>query len=267
MSSNFKELSGFSWNWIDIHVRDRESWSRKRISLEYQCTYLTRRTLGAISSILDAGCGGAFLNRYIEGSKQAVSYVGIDRSIASLTAARTRFPGKPFLLSDVRPLPFQTNTFNLAYSVDVVIHHPAPYEVVTELYRVAQYVLLRIRTADITDVFTARYRDYENPPQVNEAVHQFFPLNQVLEFLKALEPTPASIRYRIHKRYPRTYDAHLYKNKAAFSSYFVTDFLIAKGPPKKLPIPVTDDTDYSLVQTALRRLLLRNHRSYISTTA
>ena len=138
--------NSFSGDWLKDYVRDREQLSWKRLAIEFQCTYLNRRTLDSVQSILDAGCGGAFLLKYLNDHAPRVSYLGIDRSSACISEAQRRFPGNSFLISDHSELPFTVDAFDVAYSRDVVIHHPAPYEAIAELYRVASAILLRVLT-------------------------------------------------------------------------------------------------------------------------
>ena len=238
---------GFARDWVQFHVRNVERLSVRRLAAAYRCTYLNHRTLSAMRWILDAGCGGGFFVRYLEQSGLPVSYVGIDRSTASVSAARARFPQQPFLLADVQQLPFEANRFDLAYARDVVIHAPAPYQALNELYRVARHMVLRIRVAEIPSLFTARYRQ-------REFVHHFFPLHEMVKVLQALAPAPRWIRYTVNTWRRRPFDPTQFRHPAPFSSYCAADLFIAKGPPENTITRVMDDTSYSVLQAVRRRL-------------
>lgn len=223
--------------------------SRRRLAVAYRCTYLDRRALTCVKRILNAGCGGGFLVRYIDESGAGLSYVGIDLSQDCLVEAQTRFPRRPFVQAELQQLPFKANAFDVAYCRDVVIHHPAPYDAIAELYRVASSVLLRIRTAEVPCLFTSRYRE-------REILHHFFPLHEVLSFLKGLVPAPELVRYAVHRWHPRVYDRAVFETPGAFTSYFVTDLFIAKGGREAREpgsVRVVNDT----VSSALHALLLR----------
>lgn len=224
--------------------------------MAFQCTYLTPASLRSVSRILDAGCGGGYLVRYLDRHRPGIIYVGVDRSSAVLAVARSQLLERTWLISDVQRLPFEADVFDLAYSRDVLIHHPAPYDAVVELYRVARHVVLRIRTAEIRALFTARYRD-------GGIIHHFFPLNEVVNVIKTLSPSPELVRYRVHRRHPRVFDTNAFSDSAKFSAYFVTDVFISKGASAERSTRVIDDTDRSIFQAVFRRL--RRDRSYLGT--
>lgn len=255
MSSDFKEFDEFSSEWVQGHVQDREGMPWSRLAAEYRCSYLNYRTLRGVNRILDAGCGAGFLIRYLDGSRHGGSYLGLDRSMASLIAARRLFPRRPFLVGDLRALPFESNAFDLAYARDVLIHHPAPYDCVAELYRVAKYVLLRVRTAEIATLFTAYYRDK------TALLHHFFPVEGLVDVAKALVPCPRIIRYNIHRWHPRLFDAGRFITHGEFGIYFVADVFIMKGAFRESPIQIFNDTSYSVFQRGFQRLF--NRRSYL----
>lgn len=75
--------------------------------------------------ILDAGCGDGRFMDYAD--------VGVDFSKGMLERARRRHPNKNFILASILKLPFKSNVFDAAFSVDVFCHiHPNQRDEATE---------------------------------------------------------------------------------------------------------------------------------------
>jgi SAM-dependent methyltransferase len=153
-------IEAFSEHWLAGHLRDHDTLSRSRLRRAYACTYLTKRTLSHFRTILDAGCGGGYLLWFLTDRRWKGRYVGCDWSPTSLTAARSHFPGGEYLQCDLRHLPFEKGAFDLVYARDSVIHSPEPRQTLLELRRVSHAALIRVRIADVDEVFTARYREH-----------------------------------------------------------------------------------------------------------
>jgi SAM-dependent methyltransferase len=65
--------------------------------------------------------------------------VGIDLSASIVRAERSRYPGLPVAMADVRCLPFATSSFDVIVSNSTLDHFRSPHEIVTslcELHRV-----------------------------------------------------------------------------------------------------------------------------------
>ena len=72
------------------------------------------------SVILDMGCG---TGNYSAALKQMVkNVIGIDISKGMIEQARAKFPTLTFICGDVTRLPFNSNTFDGAFAVQV-LHH------------------------------------------------------------------------------------------------------------------------------------------------
>jgi ubiquinone/menaquinone biosynthesis C-methylase UbiE len=236
---------GFSEEWVQDYAGDMDRLSGRQLAAAMRCTYLKPGVARSLRRVLDAGCGGGYQARYLEAAGQGSEYTGIDQSEASLAEARRRFPGRRFLRADARRLPFADNEFDLAYSRDVLIHADAPYAVLGELYRVARYVLLRIRVAEVPALFTARYRR-------RAFVHQFFPLDEMLDAIASLSPAPKWIRYAVSTWRRRAYDASQFHEAAPFATYQAADLFIAKGASPGQTPAVIDDSNYTVLQALAR---------------
>ncbi|WP_433520602.1 class I SAM-dependent methyltransferase [Nocardia pseudovaccinii] len=96
------------------------------------------------NSVLDIGCGnGNHLGIYLRSSPSTGRIVGIDRDLALLTQARTRYGGAPRLEllqnSMDEPLPFADNTFGLVISVFAIYNARNPTTTLHEIHRVMQH--------------------------------------------------------------------------------------------------------------------------------
>lgn len=88
------------------------------------------------SMLLDMGCG---TGNYTAALQQvAKSVMGIDVSISMIEQARAKFPLLPFICSDVTSLPFDSETFDGAFGIQI-LHHIKKKEIfLREAHRVLQ---------------------------------------------------------------------------------------------------------------------------------
>lgn len=76
--------------------------------------------MGGDSVILDMGCGTGNYTAALQ--RVARSIVGIDISIGMIRTARAKFPALRFICGDVTSLPFDSETFDGAFAIQV-LHH------------------------------------------------------------------------------------------------------------------------------------------------
>lgn len=86
------------------------------------------------SVLLDMGCG---TGNYTAALQQvAKSVVGIDISPGMIEHARAKFPGLQFICGDVTSLPFDAETFNAVFAIQVLHHVENKEAFLQEAYRV-----------------------------------------------------------------------------------------------------------------------------------
>jgi len=86
------------------------------------------------SVLLDMGCG---TGNYTASLQQAAnSVIGTDSSIGMIRQARAKFPGLRFICGDVTSLPFNSETFDGAFAIQVLHHVKKKDMFLREAYRV-----------------------------------------------------------------------------------------------------------------------------------
>ena len=90
--------------------------------------------IGSDSAVLDMGCG---TGNYADALQQvAKSVIGIDSSTGMIEQARAKFPELALICGDVTSLPFGSEAFDGAFTIQV-LHHVEERELfLTEAYRV-----------------------------------------------------------------------------------------------------------------------------------
>lgn len=92
--------------------------------------------------VLDAGCGYGRVSEWVD------DYVGVDFSPDFIALAQRKYPGKTFLVANLKALPFADKEFDWAIAVsikDMVVGQMGAGEwqlMQDELHRVAKHVLL-----------------------------------------------------------------------------------------------------------------------------
>jgi SAM-dependent methyltransferase len=175
-------------DWANEHASTVD---RLPLAVRFDLTYLPGALSGA-ASILDVGCGGGQLGHYVAQLKPGMTYVGADFSGASLLEARKRLPGSGLVRADGARLPFPDGAFDVVYQHDVLMHHPKPIEMLREMYRVSKHaVVFNARMSlRLDEVLTLEDREHG-------VLYQTLPLHGVMDMLRRLTPSPASIRFRV----------------------------------------------------------------------
>jgi len=126
---NYSNNFGLQWNFfdrtqVDKFSKNKESKLRFETEMKYSNDWIDQKI------ILDVGCGaGRFLEH---SSKKAKLVVGIDLS-NSVEAAYENFKDVKNILivqCDIYNLPFDSNTFDGAYSIGVIQHTPNPIKAI-----------------------------------------------------------------------------------------------------------------------------------------
>lgn len=95
------------------------------------------------SRMLDLGCGAGVLGRRIAADLGIPQTVSADWSTQILEVARREAPEATYVRMDAAYLPFRNRRFDLALLIDVIEHQHKPDQVLSELRRVADRLLLR----------------------------------------------------------------------------------------------------------------------------
>lgn len=90
-------------------------------------------------SILDVGCGEAFLINKIKTEFPKTKVVGIDIMLECLVNSVKRFKDPFLVLGEADKLPFADNTFDRVTCTAVLEYLPNPLLTIQELYRVIKY--------------------------------------------------------------------------------------------------------------------------------
>ncbi len=94
-------------------------------------------------SILDAGCGEAFVLDMVLGACPDLRLaVGIDMDGEALARGRQLFPRIPLLQADILSLPFPEDTFDIVVCTEVLEHFARPEIALRELCRVSRHYCL-----------------------------------------------------------------------------------------------------------------------------
>ena len=95
-------------------------------------------TAGAGSgAVLDAGCGEGETLERLEGRVNGV-VTGIDLNPQSVAFAASRIPSGSFMVADLIDLPFEDDSFDLVFCLEVLEHIPDPAPALAELARVCR---------------------------------------------------------------------------------------------------------------------------------
>jgi SAM-dependent methyltransferase len=92
--------------------------------------------LDPTSSVLDVGCGLGILTRRLAGLLPGGEVWGVDASAEQLSRAKEDLPNLHFGMADAHALPFEENSFDVAFCRFLLEHVADPVEVLQEMQRV-----------------------------------------------------------------------------------------------------------------------------------
>lgn len=110
-----------------VYFEDRE--------IDPELAELYHDRLGAVTTVLDLGCGTGGIGRHLGG--RGVDVVGADIDIGALQSARSHERAVRVDLGSGR-LPFQSETFDGIVAKDILEHLVRPADIVGEMYRVLE---------------------------------------------------------------------------------------------------------------------------------
>lgn len=99
-------------------------------------------------SMLDLGCGAGVLGRKIATELRIPDAVSADWSTQILGVARQAAPQGVYIRVDAAYLPLRNRSYDLALMIDVIEHQHKPDQVLSEVARVAENLLLRTPLED-----------------------------------------------------------------------------------------------------------------------
>jgi len=98
-----------------------------------------------VSSILDVGCGSAYVTNHLANLLRSTTVIGVDNNQLRLDIAYLRYPHLELQFADGTGLPFKNNQFDLVSLTQVLEHMEDPSLIINELYRVSnRYVFLSV---------------------------------------------------------------------------------------------------------------------------
>lgn len=107
------------------------------IYAEHIVRYRLAALLAPGRRIIDAACGEGYGAAHLLASG-AAAITGVDVDQPTIATARQRYPGVSFTVADVRQLPFEEGSFDLAVSFETLEHVERPEDAVAELRRVLE---------------------------------------------------------------------------------------------------------------------------------
>jgi len=261
-----------AWN-KRYHVELFDAWARvplfvlrNRYERFNEVRMLNSAIDGRIStfSLLEVGCATGEFFRYFAARHPKASYLGCDVSESAIRRAQEKYQGAArFIVTDEKLSTLLSEKPDVVFCRDVVLHQPAPFVFLRELYALTQRLLiLRIRTRDLGVTET----DPEKSCQLHAA--QWIPyivLNckELLQEVEQLCPPPNKIHlvkhYMVlggqHGRYlPK--ECYLEETRTAESA-----LLIEKGdgssPCFKKEEAVPENLQFGLVNRILGRFFRR----------
>ncbi len=114
---------------------------QKHLELYLDAMYALLQKTGA-KSVLDAGCGEGVVYRAMKKRGYGGEWTGLDLSQDAIAFARNRNPEATWLADSITNMPFESKSFDIAFSSQVLEHLTDPDEALHELARCAQQWLL-----------------------------------------------------------------------------------------------------------------------------
>jgi GT2 family glycosyltransferase/SAM-dependent methyltransferase/glycosyltransferase involved in cell wall biosynthesis len=135
---------------------------------EHFARYVYARQFCTGKAILDTGCGVGYGSRYI--AEEASSVVGIDNDPAAIAYARTNFSSlnTQYLVADSHNIPFETGSFDVVTSFELIEHLPRATDYLAEVRRVLKPDGVLIVSTPNHTVYSEHRGGEPNPFHVQE---------------------------------------------------------------------------------------------------
>lgn len=183
-----------------------------------------------VRNCLDIGCCCGGFNSIMGFYNPELQYTGVDIIPRFVDIAREHYPESKFVVGDGTDLGFSDNAFELVHSSGILHLNSRYKDIVREMYRIAsKYVLCDFRLTqgpDVTGEMDVNLVEQERSAGVLPYV--VLNIERQLEFLKGLDPAPATIAVKGYAHAPSKL-ARINVDKI-----YMAFFLITKGEGSKV---------------------------------
>ena len=131
-------------------------------------------------TLVDVGCGNGRYLLYFKRSKKIKFCVGLDISKKSVHLVNERLRGNGFsvalVVGDAENMPFPSNTYDIAFSTDVIEHLPHPSKGIQEIVRVSKDKVIICTPNKLCPLDMSRFAQIFGshvPPPIEEYVTRF----------------------------------------------------------------------------------------------
>lgn len=214
------------------------SLERSRLEDLYRSeTFFLPAVVKEVKSCLDVGCGYGGFSRIMKSFNPSLVYTGLDIIPQFVEKAQRRYPDCSFAVSDGIHLPFPDNSFDLVHSSGVLHINSHYQEMVRAMYRASsQYMLFDVRITKGSPIIgTIDINSNTHKNGYRALSYYVVNLNEFLDFLRTLNPTPVSIMAKGYPHPPNP-TAHIPIDKV-----FMAFFLIQKSSHSDASPQVTID--------------------------
>ncbi|HEX7722995.1 MAG TPA: methyltransferase domain-containing protein [Pyrinomonadaceae bacterium] len=194
---------------------------------------IARMNVGSNSRALDVGCGSGWATRLLAGSAIYGRVTGIDISDEMVRVAREASPSYTnvdFQVASAEQLPFDTDEFTHAFSMESLYYYRNIPKALSELHRVLENGGLFVAVVDLywENEATHQWIDNLNVPVELLGVDDYRSLFIDAGFTnirdeRLLDPTPV----------PKYYSGGSFQSRADFVAYRETGSLMMSGEVKK----------------------------------
>jgi ubiquinone/menaquinone biosynthesis C-methylase UbiE len=138
-------------------------------------------------TLIDVGCGYGKYLRYFKLRKKIKTCVGLDLKKKAVHSTKRLFREKgidvPLIIGDAQNLPFEDDTFDIAFSTDMVEHLPSSPRGVQEIVRVSKDKVVicvpnKLNPVDMSHI--AEVFGSHHPPEIENYLTRF-QLNRMLQ--------------------------------------------------------------------------------------
>lgn len=130
-AENYRDFYEFEADYYRITPEEEAAWTHRR-DLVHQLL-----PDGAVTSILDAGCGDGSLANDLK-RKYGCPVVGLDLAAKRVAFAKKRVKDVGFGQASIYQLPFRDSSFDLVVCTDLLEHLDDPQKAMSELVRVSK---------------------------------------------------------------------------------------------------------------------------------
>ena len=138
-------------------------------------------------TLIDVGCGYGKYLRYFKLQKKIKFCVGLDLKRHAIHSTKRLFKKKgidvPLIIGDAQNLPFEDDTFDVAFSTDMVEHLPSSPRGVQEIVRVSKDKVVICVPNKLNPVDMSRIAEVfgsHHPPEIEDYLTRF-QLNRMLQ--------------------------------------------------------------------------------------